>query len=94
MIFFPKHYVSDYEQAKPEVEVGEDACEWRRGGVCLKWGMCDTSPEEAGLSPRGWWSLLTESNEADEKAIYGITFHLHFVRPLDQKTILIWRLHQ
>lgn len=41
------------------------------GGVCVKWGshMCDTSPEEAGLSPRGWWNLFTEPNKAEEKAI-------------------------
>lgn len=41
------------------------------GGGSVKWGshMCDTSPEEAGLSPRGWWNLFTEPNKAEEKAI-------------------------
>lgn len=51
--------------------------------------MWDTSPEEAGLSPMGLRNLFIEPNKADEKAIYGIMFHLHFVQPPDQKTIII-----
>lgn len=66
------------------------------GGGAVKWSshMCDMTPEGAAFSLRGWWNIFIESNEADEKAIYGITFHLHFVQPSDQKTILIWGLHQ
>lgn len=103
----PEFYVSDREhKQKDEMGVKQGLREvvcvcvcvlaGVGGGVSLKWGshMCDTSPEEAGLNPRGWWNLFIEPNKADEKAIYGIMFHLHFVQPPDQKTILIWGLHQ
>lgn len=94
-------------QAKEEMGVKqglrEDSCvcvfsgeEERWGRRSVKWGshMWDTSPEEAGLSPMGLWNLFIEPNKADEKAIYGIMFHLHFVQPPDQKTIIIWGPHQ
>lgn len=109
MIFFSQALcLRQWTQAKDEMGVKQELKEdgfvvvfagdgWGLGG-----GVSEVSQSHVWYESRrgrapskgGWWNLFTEPNEADEMAIYGITFHLHFVQPPDQKTALIWGLHQ